>query len=199
MKFKIGLLIIIGFFLSMSSEKVYADVKMGEVKTYGRFTEESIEYVITKEAKNGVDGEVWITDCSATLKKADIKEKVKFNKKNYLVVGIDEYAFSSNKELTEVKIHNGVVYICDSAFLDCINMQPVSLPDSVRQIGYDAFRGCKSLQKITIPKAVKEIEKSTFNECTALKSVTLGKSVTKLGDLAFTDVNHFQRLSCQVS
>ena len=58
---------------------------------------------------------------------------------------------------TEYTIHGSVTSIRYGAFLDCINLKNVSIPNSVTDIGSSAFKGCTNLKDITIPGNVTNI------------------------------------------
>lgn len=73
-----------------------------------------------------------------------------------------------------------------AAFLDCIYLTSINLPDSVTYIGSGAFYGCESLTSINIPYGVKFIGTSTFRNCASLTSVTIPDSVTVIHEGAFS-------------
>ena len=88
-------------------------------------------------------------------------------------------------ENTAVKIPDGVKYIGDEAFYNCLGLKSITIPDSVNSIGYGAFSYCSNLTSIIVPKGVTSIEKHTFFGCDALKKVTLPNSLTHIGGGAF--------------
>ena len=77
--------------------------------------------------------------------------------------------------------------IGDSAFIDCIHLKEVVIPNSVTKIGDKAFRRCESLKCINIPDGMTEIGAYAFEGCTSLKNVNIPESVTKIGTYAFKD------------
>lgn len=125
-------------------------------------------------------------------------------------INITGYAspFTSISSLT---VGNGVVFIGNQAFSNCINLGSAILPASVQKIGNSAFQycaklqsatfsgvdsigngafwGCSSLASIAIPNKVKTIESATFHGCTALASASLGDSITQIKDNAFYGCN----------
>ena len=76
-----------------------------------------------------------------------------------------------------------------SAFLGCVGLTDVIIPDSVTSIGSYAFRGCVGLTNVTIGDGVTSIEYSAFYDCIGLTSVIIPDSVTSIGDYAFYGCN----------
>ena len=59
----------------------------------------------------------------------------------------------------KVVIGGGVTHIGDFAFLDCIRLTSVSIPDSVTSIGGYAFYNCTGLTSVSIPDSVTTIDR----------------------------------------
>ncbi len=76
-------------------------------------------------------------------------------------------------QLTEINIGNKVEIIPEAAFMNCINVEKIDLPECVKTIGKNAFNGCKSLKSVVIPRDVTFIGECVFANCTALESVTV--------------------------
>lgn len=85
-----------------------------------------------------------------------------------------------NNTLTEYAVADGTEIICDRAFLDCKELQRITLPSSVKAIGSGAFSGCRSLREINIPEGVRVIKQGTFRDCDSLTELDLPESVEKL-------------------
>ena len=66
--------------------------------------------------------------------------------------------------------------IGEFAFIKCINLTGITIPNSVTEIGFLAFRGCTSLTSITIPNSVTEIGFAAFRGCTSLTSILVDKN-----------------------
>ena len=113
--------------------------------------------------------------------------------------------------------NNGIEYVVKSiereAFMDCIYLTSIVIPNSVTSIGVYAFMGCKKLTSITIPESVvkigrlafsndlkkiiieskslvsKDYKGSAFVECflnQSIEEVILGDKVTRIGNSAFS-------------
>ena len=83
--------------------------------------------------------------------------------------------------------YNGlpVTAIGPYAFMDCVGLLSVSIPDSVATIGEQAFSGCTGLTDVNVPNGVTTIAAGTFIGCANLTGVFLPESLTAIGDAAF--------------
>lgn len=87
--------------------------------------------------------------------------------------------------IKNIVISDGISYIEQDAFYDCINLESITIPDSVTEIGSYAFAYCKRLTNITIPNSVIYIDEGAFDGCNNLTSITIPGSVTEIGYKAF--------------
>ena len=99
-------------------------------------------------------------DCSK-LKEISIPEKV---------TEIQPKTFYSCDELQAVVIPN-IVSIGNDAFVDCLKLTDLQLPDSLVSISSGAFLACKSITRINIPAGVNNIEENAFDQCSALTEI----------------------------
>ena len=102
------------------------------------------------------------------------------------VVKIGASAFINCISLTTLTIPNSVFSIEDSAFSGCVGLTSVSIGNSVTSIGKHAFYGCSSLTSVTIPESVTNIGGWAFHKCTNLRSIMIPNSVTSIGNGAFS-------------
>lgn len=65
-----------------------------------------------------------------------------------------------------------VTIIGEEAFLECLTLATIRIPDKVVEIGGSAFEGCEALEAVTIPASVTTIGKYAFDGCDALADVT---------------------------
>ena len=98
---------------------------------------------------------------------------------------IAEYAFIHCVNVTSITIPDTVTTIKGLAFSYCTGLKNVALPNSVTNIGEYAFVCCSSLKSVTIPNGITTIADSTFQYCTNLSSVILGQGVNQIGSHAF--------------
>ena len=121
---------------------------------------------------------------------------------------IRQGAFYGCKNLTEIRLPEGLETIPENAFRFCTGLKHVELPDSLKRIGHRAFYACFELEEIAIPPNVTDVEDGAFIECRALKravlsakmggipkemfshcrsmtEVVIPEGITKIDDLAF--------------
>ncbi len=118
-------------------------------------------------------------------------------------------AFSGCKNLTTVtnldkvtKLYNGVFYNCtnlangvtlnskltaipDEAFMGCVSLVSITIPETVKTIGMNAFNTCTNLYNVTIPSNVASIGEGAFQNCLGLTEARISGSVTTVGTNAF--------------
>lgn len=72
------------------------------------------------------------------------------------------------------------------AFVYCIQLPAVAIPNTVKEIGDGAFSCCKILKKVTFPKSLFAIRWAAFIECIQLKKVDFSHTnLTVIGSSAF--------------
>ena len=77
-----------------------------------------------------------------------IPSTVEYQGKDYTVKSISDGAFVYCLDLTSVAIPDGITDIGGYSFSVCISLTSVTIPNSVKTIGEDAFEGCENLQSI---------------------------------------------------
>ncbi|EAY22270.1 surface antigen BspA-like [Trichomonas vaginalis G3] len=74
----------------------------------------------------------------------------------------------------------GVENIENGAFLGCINVEVITIPDgNIKSIGDNAFRGCTNLRQITLPSSIKSIGVNAFANCPLLQCGIVIQNSTK--------------------
>ncbi len=82
-------------------------------------------------------------------------------------------------------IQQGTVIICDKAFLNCMELKSVELPDSIKKIGSHAFKGCRKLSSVRLNYGLTSIGDCAFSNCMGLQSILIPTSVIFIGTNAF--------------
>lgn len=97
---------------------------------------------------------------------------------------IGKNAFENCPMLTTIRL-NGVTFIGDEAFLNCVGLVAVELGPDVQHIGMGAFKNCTALSTVTIPPNVTFIGDYAFANCTTLKTVTVLDGVVEIPAYCF--------------
>lgn len=123
---------------------------------------------------------------------------------------IDEGAFADNASLQTVTIGGtNALLIGESAFINSVKLENLTIPDTTTTIGNRAFYNANLLSEFTTPaslqtigayafynnaltsfdlKNVKEVGEKAFWGCTKLANITNGHSLNKLGSYAFGQI-----------
>lgn len=75
---------------------------------------------------------------------------------------------SFRTSIKKVVVESGVTNIGARAFMDCINLTSISLPETVKTIDDAAFYGCDSLYTVNFPSSLERIEYCGFYSCLKL-------------------------------
>ena len=94
--------------------------------------------------------------------------------------------FGYAKQITEIRLQEGLISIGSGAFAGCSRLRNVTLPNSLTTIGSSAFRECSSLQSVSISDGVIDIYPEAFYKCTSLRSVTIPRNVEYISGSAFS-------------
>ena len=63
--------------------------------------------------------------------------------------------------------------IGESAFVDCWQLERVSMPAKLRTIGPRAFQGCINLYQVKLNKGLEEIGEDAFDDCESLETILI--------------------------
>ena len=77
-----------------------------------------------------------------------------------------------------------VTAILENAFMGCVKLTSVLIPNSIKLIGGHAFDGCVKLDTAVIPESVVEIGDYAYFGCTKLSDLTLGNGLTRVSGSA---------------
>jgi hypothetical protein len=172
----------------------FADIENGKIK-YSNNIEDTTSWIVHHLTNDGYDNRpenlLWV---SKALHMPHIHNG---NSKNTYTIK-DNYSVTYNKpnktklmktpkNLKEYQIAVECREICDSAFVNCICLKNVEIPEGIIFIGKGAFAGCQELQSIEIPDSVTSIGDSAFAHCLQLKNVTISKNITDIRNHVFSD------------
>ena len=124
-----------------------------------------------------------------------IPSSVNYMNRTFSVTGIGESAFGGSEnysgkyyygkgsDVESISLPKTIRYISKNAFLNCISLTEINLPQTVSNVGDFAFAKT-SLLMIDL-SSVEEIGEYAFDQCTQLKSVIFGKELKSIGYQAF--------------
>ena len=100
---------------------------------------------------------------------------------------IGVYAFMECLSLTSIEIPNSVTSIGEGTFYECSSLTSCTFDKNsqLTTIGATAFISCNGLTSIEIPSGVTSIGGNAFASCTSLTSIDIPNSVTTIGGEAF--------------
>lgn len=87
------------------------------------------------------------------------------------------YANASGATYT---IPDGVVEICENAFVGAVSLTSITAPSSLTKISQDSFMACTALEEVTIPDTVTTIQGGAFSQCQELKTLAIPSGLTKI-------------------
>ena len=86
-----------------------------------------------------------------------------------------KFLISAPNKIKEYAVPKGTKYIASNAFVNCIELCSISLPNTLEVISNIAFLYCVKLSSITIPKSVKEVGLGAFEGCFSLTTIVVDK------------------------
>ena len=142
------------------------------------------DYVITTSA-DGSETAEYKAPVNSKTEKVVIDSSINYNGKQIPVTSIAANAYSGNKNITSLKIKNGISKIGSGAFSNCSKLASITIPKSIKTIGANAFKNCKKLSNVTITGGVTKIEKNAFKNAN-MKKVTFKSKKVKVAKNAFS-------------
>ena len=175
--------------------------------TYYFGTEDNQNFLVS-EGENGdfkyrlfENKKVFITEYSGDSSTVTIPSVIDGHEVIGVTCRFDKSEFLPNISLKEVTVDDGIQYIGEACFENCMMLEKVSLPQSLLCIDNGAFHGCKALSEIALPQRLNCIDDSAFFECGELKQITIPDSVEYLGSYAFFSCSELKcvKLSANVN
>jgi len=100
------------------------------------------------------------------------------------ITEIYDDSFKKCQDLQEVIMPEGIKIIGERAFLDCVRLESINLPNSIEKLHVACFHNC-ALKHVTIPTRLKEIPKTSFLECSNLSDIFIPENITSIDNSAF--------------
>ncbi len=114
---------------------------------------------------------------------------------NVVVRELDRNFFMNCKELEVVTISDCVEIIGEQTFYNCENLKTVHFGKNVTKILSRAFINCVSLTEMKIPDTVTTLGLRAFNNCIRLNKVVLGAGITEIGSYQFSLCVELERIT----
>lgn len=115
------------------------------------------------------------------------------NWKNGLLY-INNVLIKADGKEQEYDVSLGTKVIADEAFINCENIQKISLSEGICTIGSSAFRGCKNLLSVNVPYSVTLILSHAFEDCNNITEITLPEGLKTMGCEIFLGCNNLKTL-----
>ena len=102
--------------------------------------------------------------------------------------------FASGLPIKTFSVPNNIKTIYRAAFLNCSNLENITLHDGLINLKGRCFENCIRLKNIVIPKSVQSISQGVFLGCINLNNVVFNGSVSYIGDFTFNNCNALKEL-----
>ena len=108
-------------------------------------------------------------------------------------------AFYENRNITHIRISEGIEEIDYMSFYSCTSLVSVKLPSSVKTIEHAAFKDCIALNRINLSENLEEIMPYAFSDCSFLKDIKLPGGLKFLGKNAFENCRSLKKITLPAS
>lgn len=124
--------------------------------------------------------------------------------------------FEDNDIVKEIVVSEGIEYIGDRCFYNCISLESIQLPSTIKQFSFTnceslknvnfngdvkgieslSFSGCSSLETLVIPDNIADrgIAYGAFSGCTSLKSINIPDNITAIQQYTFSNCISLKQL-----
>ncbi len=114
---------------------------------------------------------------------------------NVVVRELDRNFFMNCKDLEVVTISDCVEILGEQVFYNCENLKAVHFGKNVTKILSRAFINCYALTEMEIPDTVTTLGLRAFNNCVKLNKVVLGSGITEIGSYQFSLCVELERIT----
>ena len=138
------------------------------------------------------DGTAYITSYQGPADAEVIEIPATLGGKQVTVIG--DYVLNGLKNVTEIKLPEGVTTLKIGCFSGCDKLVTVNIPSTVTTIEASVFSYNDSLKKVEIPDSVTEFGDHVFNICFELEEVKLSAGMTEIPPSTFEDCYRLQKV-----
>lgn len=89
------------------------------------------------------------------------------------------------KDITSLKVAEGVTDIGAYAFYDCQKLTSVEFPSSLTTINASAFEHCIGIRDLQIPEGVQDMDNACFANCSGVEHLKLPETLSRVGFAVF--------------
>lgn len=122
-----------------------------------------------------------ITSCDTAETDGDIVAEIDGRP----VTEIGDAAFMNCVYITNIVVPDTVTTIGESAFASCSMLCTVVLPEGLQSIGDGAFESCTMLSEINFPASLTDLPRALFYGCSYIPTLTIPGTVQSIGNETF--------------
>lgn len=124
-----------------------------------------------------------------------LPKSVDFSGKTMKVVGINNWTFADDLNLTDFNFSEHVEHIGSAAFFNCNKLRNLSIPNNVTMIPDSMAMYCSSLNNLSLGESTTSIGKSSFYNCSSLSKIDLPSAITTIDNNAFSGCTNVKKLT----
>lgn len=108
---------------------------------------------------------------------------------------VDDYVFTNCLKLKNIHLGSSIIELGKSVFEGCINIGKIELPNSIAEMGSNCFKDCKILEEIVLSNNLQTIPIRCFSQCLNLRYVVLPEKIKYIQRYAFNDCCSLQNVT----
>ena len=89
------------------------------------------------------------------------------------ITEIPNYCFSGCGNLERIYLHDGIISMGKSAFIECFSLERFTIPKGVTVLSQDLFASCRGLREVYLHENITKMESSVFENCKSLTFCSL--------------------------
>jgi Leucine-rich repeat (LRR) protein len=89
------------------------------------------------------------------------------------ITEIPNYCFSRCGNLERIYLHDGIISMGKSAFIECFSLERFTIPKGVTVLSQDLFASCRGLREVYLHENITKMESSVFENCKSLTFCSL--------------------------
>lgn len=143
---------------------------------------------------NSIENVAIVLPNNYTQQEISIPSSVKYNGKEYTVVGIGKECFKDCTTLTKVILPEKLTSIDTYAFSGCSSLASIKFTSAIAKLGKEAFSG-SGITTVSIPGTINIIDEYAFSKCKELRTVIIEEGVKEIHQGAFYGCEQLETIS----